>query len=93
MAGTPIEALGWRAWLRQHLTSAPTVARKTLAAKRAVHVHTDAAIQTLSLFAALVNVGAAVLALEAGWARTVVVVVPIGAAGTISTWACGTGID
>lgn len=56
-------------------------------------VHTAASIQTLSWLAALVDVLSAVFTLEAGRTRTVVVVVPVGAAGTVSTWACGTGID
>lgn len=93
MACSPIEALRWCAWLRKHLACAPAVAWKTLAAKWAMCVHTAASIQTLSWLAAFVYVVATVLALEAGWTRTVVVVVPVGAAGTISTWACGAGID
>lgn len=93
MAGPPVEALRWRAGLSKHLTRAPAVARKTLAEKRAMCVHTHASVQALSRLAALVDVVPAVLALEAGWARTVVVVIPVGAAGTVSTWACGAGID
>lgn len=56
-------------------------------------VDADSPIQTLAGFAALVNVVAAVLALEAWWARAVVVVVPVCAAGTVGTWAGGAGID
>lgn len=93
MAGSPIEALGWCTGLSKHLTRASAVSRQALAAKRAMCVHTAASVQTLSWLAALVYVIAAVLALVAGWTRTVVMVVPVGATGTISTWACGTGID
>lgn len=68
MAGSPIEALGWRAGLSKHLTRASTVASETLATKRAMCVHADASVQTLSLLAALVDVVAAVPALVARWA-------------------------
>lgn len=53
----------------------------------------DSTIKALSRFAALVNVIATVLALIPRWARTVVVIIPIGTAGTIGTGICGTCID
>lgn len=56
-------------------------------------VNTEATIEANTRLTALINVIAAVLSLEAGWAGTVVVVIPIGTTGTIGAWTCGTGIN
>lgn len=92
-ARAAVEALGGRAGQRGHLTRAPAVARRTLAAVGAVGVEAEAAVETSAGLAALVNVVAAVLSLEARWAGAVVVVIPVGAAGAIGTGTGGTGVN
>ena len=56
-------------------------------------VNAEATIEAHARLAALINVIAAVLSLEARWAGTVVVVIPIGTTGPIGTGTGGTGIN
>lgn len=55
-------------------------------------VHALATIEAHTRLSALINVIAAVLSLEARWTGAVVVVIPIGTAGSIGTGTRGTGI-
>lgn len=91
-AGAPIEALGGGAGQGGHLTGAPTVPWLALAAEGPVGVQAEASVEAHAGLAAFVDVIAAVLSLEARWAGAVVVVIPIGTAGTVGTGACGTSI-
>lgn len=91
--GAPIKALRWGTGKGGHLTCAPTVSRWALAAEGPMGVNAEATIEAHARLAALVNVIAAVLSLEARWAGTVVVVIPIGTTGPIGTGTCGTGIN
>lgn len=91
--GAPVEALGRGTRQGGHLAGAPTVPRFALAAEGPMGVHAKTAVEAHASLAALINVIAAVLSLEARWAGAVVVVVPIGTAGTIGTRTCGTGIN
>lgn len=92
-AGAPIKALGWGTGEGGHLTCAPTVSRRALAAEGPMGVNAEATIEAHARLAALINVIAAVLSLEARWAGTVVVVIPIGTTGPVGTGTCGTGIN
>lgn len=58
-----------------------------------MRVHADATVKALSGFAAFVDIIATVLALIPRWARAVVVIIPIGATGTVGTGICGTCIN
>lgn len=91
--GAPIKALGWGTRQRRHLTCAPTVSRLALAAEGPMGVDAKATIEAHARLAALIDVIAAVFPLEARWAGTVVVIIPIGTTGTIGTGTCGTGIN
>lgn len=91
--GAPIKALRRGTWEGGHLTCAPTVSRLALAMEGPMGVHAEATIEAHARLAALVNVIAAVLSLEARWAGTVVVVIPIGTTSPIGTGTCGTGIN
>lgn len=93
MAGASVEALRGGTRLGGYLTRPPTVPCLALAAERAMRVHADSTVKALSRFAALVNVSATVLALKTRWARTVVVIIPIGTTGTVGTGVCGTCIN
>lgn len=97
VAGLParaaVEALGGRAGQRGHLARAPAVARRALAAVGAVVVEAEAAVEACARLAALVDVVAAVLSLEARWAGAVVVVIPVGTAGAVGTGTGGTGVN
>lgn len=88
-----VEALGGRAGQRGHLARAPAVARRALAAVGAVGVEAEAAVEARARLAALVDVVAAVLSLEARWAGAVVVVIPVGTAGAVGTGTGGTGVN
>lgn len=92
-AGAPIKALRWGTGKCGHLTCAPAVSRLALASEGPMSINAEASIEAHARLAALVNVVAAVLSLEARWAGTVVVVIPIGTAGPIGTGTCGTGIN
>lgn len=91
--GAPIKALRWGAGQGGHLTRAPTVSRLALAAEGPMGVNALATIEAHARLATLINVIAAVLSLEARWAGTVVVVIPIDTTGPIGTGTCGTGIN
>lgn len=91
--GAPIKALRWGTRKRGHLTRAPAVSRLTLAAEGPMGVNAEATVEAHARLAALINVIAAVLSLEARWAGAVVVVIPIGTTGPIGTGTCGTGIN
>lgn len=91
--GAPIKALRWGTGKRGHLTRAPAVSRLTLAAEGPMGVNAEATVEAHARLAALINVIAAVLSLEARWAGAVVVVIPIGTTGPIGTGTCGTGIN
>lgn len=91
--GAPIKALRWGTGKGGHLTCAPAVSRLALAAEGPMGVNAEATVEAHARLAALVNVIAAVLSLEARWAGTVVVVIPIGTTGPIGTGTCGTGIN
>lgn len=91
--GAPIKALRWGTGKGGHLTCSPTVSRLALAVEGPMGVNAEATIEARARLAALVNVIAAVLSLEARWAGTVVVVIPIGTTGSIGTGTCGTGIN
>lgn len=91
--GAPIKTLRWGTWKGGHLTCTPTVSRLALATEGAMRVNTGATIETQARLAALINVIAAVLSLEARWAGTVVVVIPVGTTSPIGTGTCGTGIN
>lgn len=64
----PIKALGWGAGQGGHLTCAPAVSRLALAAEGPMGINAKAGIEAHARLAALVNVIAAVLSLEARWA-------------------------
>lgn len=91
--GAPVHALRWGTGKDGHLTCAPTVSRLALAAEGPMGVHAEATIEAHARLAALVNVTAAVLSLEARWAGTVVVVIPMGTTGSIGTGTCGTCVN
>lgn len=91
--GASIEALRWGTGKGGHLACAPAVSRLALAAEGPMGVNAEATIEAHAGLAALVNVIAAVLSLEARWAGAVVVVIPIGTTGPIGTGTCGTGIN
>ena len=91
--GSTIKALGRRAGQGGHLTRAAAVPRRALAPEGPVGVDAEAAVEAHGGFAALVYVTAAVFTLVAGWARTVVVVIPIHATGPIGTGTGGTGVN
>lgn len=91
--GAPIKTLGWGTGKSGHLTRASTVSRLALAAEGPMGVNAKATVEAHARLAALINVIAAVLSLEARWAGTVVVVIPIGTTGTVGTGTCGTGIN
>ena len=93
VACAPIEALGGRTGKGDYLARAPAVARLAAAGVGAVRVLAHAGVQAPSWLAALIDVIAAVLALEARLAGAVVVVAPVDAAGAIGTGAGGTGIN
>lgn len=92
-ARAAVEALRRRAGQRGHLARAPAVARLALAAVGAVAVEAEAAVEARAGLAALVDVVAAVLSLEARWAGAVVVVIPVGTAGPVGTGTGGTGVN
>lgn len=91
--GAPVKALRWGTGEGGHLTCAPAVSRLALAAEGPMGVQAEATVEAHAGLAALVNVIAAVLSLEARWAGAVVVVIPIGTTGPVGTGACGTGIN
>lgn len=91
--GATIEALRRGAGKRGNLARTPVVSRLALAVKGPMGVDAEAAVETHARLAALVDVIAAVLSLEARWAGAVVVVIPIGTTGPIGTGTCGTGIN
>lgn len=91
--GAPIKALRWGTGEGGHLTRAPAVSRLALTAEGPMGVHAEARVEARARLAALVNVIAAILSLEARWAGTVVVVIPIGTTGPVGTGTCGTGIN
>lgn len=91
--GAPVKALRWGTGKGGHLARAPAVSRLALAAEGPMGVNAEATIEAHARLAALVNVIAAVLSLEARWAGAVVVVIPIGTTGPIGTGTCGTGIN
>lgn len=64
----PIKALRWGTGNGGHLTCAPTVSRVALTAEGPMGVHAEATIEAHARLAALVNVIATVLSLEARWA-------------------------
>lgn len=64
-----------------------------LAAEGSLHVNAEAIVETHTRFAALVYVIVAVFSLEARWAGTVVLVIPINTTGSIGTGTGGTGIN
>lgn len=64
-----------------------------LTAEGPIGVNAEATIEAHGRLATLVNVIVAVLSLEARWAGTVVVVIPIGTTGPVGTGTCGTGIN
>lgn len=92
-AGSSIKALRWGTGQGGHLARSPAVSRLALTAEGPKGVNAEASIEAHARLAALVNVVAAVLSLEARWAGTVVVVIPIDTTGPIGTWTCSTGID
>lgn len=92
-AGPAIEALRRCTWQRRHLTGAPAVPRRAVTVEGAMCVDAEAIVHAGTRLAALIDVAATVLSLEARRARAVVVVIPVGASGTVSTGAGGTGID
>lgn len=92
-AGAPINALRWGTGKGGHLTCAPTVSRLAPTTEGPMGVNAEATIEAHARLAALINVIAAVLSLEARWAGTVVVVIPIGTTGPIGTGTGGTGIN
>lgn len=92
-ACAPIKTLRWRTGKSGHLTHAPAVSRLALAAEGPMGVNAEATVEAHARLAALVNVITAVLSLEARWAGTVVVVIPVGTAGPVGTGTCGTGIN
>lgn len=91
--GAPVKALGGGTGKGGHLTRAPAVSRLALAAEGPMGVDAEATVEAHARLAALVNVIAAVLSLEARWAGAVVVVIPIGTTGPVGTGARGTGIN
>lgn len=91
--GAPIKTLRWGTGKSGHLTCAPAVSRLALTAEGPIGVNAEATIEAHARLAALVNVIVAVLSLEARWAGTVVVVIPIGTTGPVGTGTCGTGIN
>lgn len=93
VARAPVEALGRSAGQGDDLARAPAVARRAAAGVGAVRVLTHAAVQAFARLAALVDVVAAVLALEARRARAVVMAVPVDTAGTVGTRTGGTGVN
>ncbi len=93
MAGAPIETLWGGTGLGGHLACAPAVPSKALTAEWAMCVHADATVKALSGFAAFINIIATVLALIPRWAWAVVVIIPIGATGTVGAGICGTCIN
>lgn len=92
-AGAPIKALRWGTGKGGHLTCAPAVSRLAPTTEGPMGVNAEATIEAHARLAALINVIAAVLSLEARWAGTVVVVIPIGTTGPIGTGTGGTGIN
>lgn len=88
-----IKALRWRAGQGGHLTCAPAVAWLALTAEGTLGVHAASTIETNTGLAALVNVIAAVLSLDARWTGTVVVVIPVDTSSSIGTGTCGAGIN
>lgn len=93
MAGASVNALRRGTWLGGHLTCPPTVPSLALAAERAMRVHADSAVKALSRFTTLVDVIVTVLSLIPRWARTVVVIIPIGTTTTVGTGICGTRVN
>lgn len=91
--GAAIKALRRGAGKRGHFTCASTVSRLALTAEGAVGVNAEASIEAHAGLATLIDVTAAVLSLEARWAGTVVVVIPIRTTGPVGTGTCGTGIN
>lgn len=91
--GAPIKALRWGTRKGGHLTCAPVVSRLALAVEGPMGVNAETTIETHARLAALIDVIAAVFSLEARWAGTVVVVIPIGTPGPIGTGTCGTGVN
>lgn len=91
--GPPIKALRWGTGQGGHLACAPTVSRLALAAEGPLGVDADATIEAHARLAALINVTAAVLSLEARWAGAVVVIIPVHTTSPVGTGTCGTGID
>lgn len=91
--GAPVEALRWGTGEGGHLTGAPAVTWLALAAEGPMCVNAETTIEAHARLAALINVIAAVLSLEARWAGAVVVVIPIGTTCSIGTWTCGAGIN
>lgn len=91
--GAPIKALRRSARKGGHLACAAAVSRFALTAEGSMGINAEAPVEAHARLAALVNVIAAVLSLEARWAGTVVVVIPIGTTGPIGTGTCGTGIN
>lgn len=92
-AGPSVEALRRGAGQGGHLACAPAVSRRTLAPEGAVGVHAQAPVQAHARLAALVNVTPAIFPLKPGRAGTIVVVIPVDAAGAIGTWGRGTSVD
>lgn len=90
--GAAIEALRWGTGQGGHLTCAPAVSMLALAVKGPMCVNAEPAVEAHARLATLINVIAAVLSLEARWAGTVVVVIPVGTTSPIGTGICGTGI-
>lgn len=91
--GPPIKALRRGTGQGGHFACAPTVPRLALTAEGSLRVRADAAIEAHARLAALINVTAAVLSLEARWAGAVVVVIPVHTTGPIGTGTCSTGIN
>ena len=91
--GASIKALRWGTGQGGHLTRAPAVSRLALTAEGPLGINAETPVEAHARLAALINVIAAVLSLEARWAGTVVVVIPVGTTGPIGTGASGTGIN
>lgn len=91
--GAPVKTLRRGAGEGGHLACAPAVSGLALAAEGPMGVQAEAAVEAHAGLAALVNVVATVLSLEARWAGAVVVVIPVGTTGAVGTGARGTGIN
>lgn len=91
--GATIKTLRRGTWKGGHLTCTPTVSRLALATEGPMGVNADATVETQARLAALINVIAAVLSLEARWAGTVVVVIPVGTTSPVGTGTGGAGIN